>query len=68
MNIVTNIGTIWCIVVIPKDTQFITLTLRNLAATYGVPEHMPIKETDPQKPINPYGLSKLMMEEMMDSH
>ena len=27
--------------------------------------HMPIKETDPQKPINPYGLSKLMMEEMM---
>ncbi|MGM9891895.1 UDP-glucose 4-epimerase GalE [Limosilactobacillus sp.] len=41
------------------------IVFSSTAATYGVPEHMPIKETDPQKPINPYGLSKLMMEKMM---
>ena len=41
------------------------IVFSSTAATYGIPEHMPIKETDPQKPINPYGLSKLMMEEMM---
>ena len=41
------------------------IVFSSTAATYGIPEHMPIKETDPQKPINPYGLSKLMMEHMM---
>ena len=41
------------------------IVFSSTAATYGTPEHMPIKETDPQKPINPYGLSKLMMEKMM---
>ncbi len=41
------------------------IVFSSTAATYGTPETMPIKETDPQKPINPYGLSKLMMEQMM---
>ena len=31
-------------------------------ATYGVPEAVPIVETNPQHPINPYGRSKLMVE------
>ena len=48
------------------DIKYIVFS--STAATYGVPEHMPIKETDPQKPINPYGLSKLMMEEMMEHY
>ena len=41
------------------------IVFSSTAATYGTPEHMPIKETDLQKPINPYGLSKLMMERLM---
>lgn len=45
------------------DIKYIVFS--STAATYGVPENMPIKETDPQNPINPYGLSKLMMEKMM---
>ncbi len=32
------------------------------AATYGMPETVPVTELDPQKPINPYGESKLMFE------
>lgn len=31
-------------------------------ATYGVPEKLPITETNVQDPINPYGRSKLMVE------
>jgi len=32
------------------------------AATYGIPERMPVTEDTPQKPINPYGASKLAVE------
>jgi len=35
------------------------------AATYGLPEESPIKETTPQIPINPYGESKLFFERML---
>jgi UDP-glucose 4-epimerase len=35
------------------------------AATYGIPEESPVKETTPQRPINPYGMSKLMTEYML---
>ena len=48
-----------------RDHNIKYIVFSSTAATYGVPEHMPIKETDPQNPINPYGLSKLMMEKMM---
>ena len=48
-----------------RDHNIKYIVFSSTAATYGVPEHMPIKETDPQNPINPYGLSKLRMEKMM---
>jgi UDP-glucose 4-epimerase len=35
------------------------------AATYGIPQRVPIDEEDPQEPINPYGASKLMTERML---
>ena len=35
------------------------------AATYGVPETSPISEDSPKSPINPYGWSKLMTEQML---
>jgi UDP-glucose 4-epimerase len=35
------------------------------AATYGIPEHSPVREDMPTLPINPYGLSKLMTEYML---
>ncbi|OWK47031.1 UDP-glucose 4-epimerase GalE [Fimbriiglobus ruber] len=34
-------------------------------ATYGVPETVPITETTPQAPINPYGNTKLAFEKML---
>jgi len=35
------------------------------AATYGDPERVPIPESHPQKPVNPYGESKLMIERIL---
>ncbi|MHA6332712.1 UDP-glucose 4-epimerase GalE [Qipengyuania sp. CAU 1752] len=35
------------------------------AATYGVPETSPVTEDTPRQPINPYGWSKLMTEQML---
>ena len=35
------------------------------AATYGEPEVSPVSEDCPQRPINPYGMSKLMTEHML---
>jgi len=35
-------------------------------AVYGEPETVPIAETAPRQPVNPYGASKLMMEQAME--
>jgi UDP-glucose 4-epimerase len=34
-------------------------------ATYGEPQQIPIPECHPQNPINPYGMSKLMVEKIL---
>lgn len=34
-------------------------------AVYGVPDRLPIVEDLPKRPINPYGMSKLMVEHML---
>jgi len=34
-------------------------------ATYGIPETVPIDELAPQKPVNPYGESKLIFEKVL---
>src|SRR3546814_20254220 len=36
------------------------------AATYGVPAERPVKESTPKRPINHYGMSKLMPELMLE--
>ena len=41
------------------------LVFSSTCATFGVPERMPIDETLPQRPINPYGESKLMFEKIL---
>lgn len=41
------------------------LVFSSSCATYGVPVKIPITEEHPQRPINPYGLSKLIVEQML---
>ena len=41
------------------------IVFSSTAATYGMPKNVPIKETEPTIPINPYGESKLMFEKVL---
>ena len=41
------------------------LLFSSTAAVYGAPQRVPIEEDDPKAPINPYGASKLMTEQML---
>lgn len=38
------------------------------AATFGIPEYTPIDELHSQKPINPYGMTKLMIENIFKDY
>jgi UDP-glucose 4-epimerase len=42
------------------------LVFSSTAAVYGTPERTPIEETDPLRPTNVYGESKLLVERMLD--
>jgi UDP-arabinose 4-epimerase len=44
------------------------IVFSSTCATYGVPESVPIRETTPQNPINPYGASKLMIERVLKDY
>jgi UDP-glucose-4-epimerase GalE len=41
------------------------MVFSSTAATYGIPEQLPMTEEHPQKPVNPYGESKLFIEKML---
>ena len=42
-----------------------TIVFSSTCATYGNPVRVPIDETHPQAPVNPYGESKLMVEKLL---
>jgi UDP-glucose 4-epimerase len=48
-----------------KEVGIGRLVFSSTCATYGVPERVPITEETPQRPINPYGRSKLAVEWML---
>lgn len=51
-----------------RATGVRNIILSSSCATYGVPETLPISESEPQAPINPYGRSKLMMEHIVEDY
>jgi UDP-arabinose 4-epimerase len=44
------------------------IVFSSTCATYGIPDTVPISEDTPQKPINPYGASKLMIERVLSDY
>ena len=46
----------------------LNFVLSSTAAVYGEPEKVPIHEDDKKSPINPYGLSKYMVEQALESY
>jgi UDP-glucose 4-epimerase len=51
-----------------RDAGVRRLVFSSTCATYGEPQQVPIPETHPQSPTNPYGWSKLIMERIMESY
>jgi UDP-glucose-4-epimerase GalE len=52
-------------------TAMLKAGIRNIvfsstAAVYGMPERIPIQESEPYAPVNAYGASKVMVEQMLD--
>lgn len=48
-----------------KEAGIDKFVFSSTCATYGVPETIPIPEDHPQNPINPYGMTKLMVEHIL---
>jgi len=45
--------------------QSIPVVFSSSCASYGIPDWIPISEKHPQRPINPYGYSKLFVERLL---
>jgi len=44
------------------------IVFSSTCATYGNPEYVPIDEKHPQTPINPYGMTKFMIEKILQDY
>ncbi len=44
------------------------IVLSSTCAVYGIPDGLPVCVTDATRPVNPYGASKLMAEQLMADH
>ena len=60
-----NVGSTICLLNAMKQNNACDLIFSSTCATYGNPQTIPITESHPQEPINPYGRSKLMIEQMI---
>jgi UDP-arabinose 4-epimerase len=44
------------------------IVFSSTAAVYGNPQHTPMAEDHPKQPVNPYGVSKLMVEQLLECY
>lgn len=63
-NLCSTVNLINCM--IRNDVK--TFVFSSTCATYGDPEYTPIDEKHPQNPINPYGKTKLMVEQVLKDY
>jgi UDP-glucose-4-epimerase GalE len=57
-NFVNTLGLLECL----RRNGIGRFVFSSTCATYGIPRQVPITEDEPQKPINPYGFTKLAVE------
>ena len=50
------------------DNNVKKIVFSSTAAVYGEPKYVPIDENHPKNPINPYGQTKLIIEQIMDDY
>jgi UDP-glucose 4-epimerase len=44
------------------------MVFSSTCATYGIPQRTPITEDTPQQPVNPYGFTKFVIEQVMEDY
>lgn len=62
-----NVGKTVQLLMAMRDAGVQRFVFSSTCATYGIPETMPMTERLPQKPINPYGQTKLDIETLLRS-
>jgi UDP-glucose-4-epimerase GalE len=60
-----NVGGTLALLRVMREAGVDKLVFSSTAAVYGDPEVTPIPESHPLRPVNPYGRSKLMVEEIL---
>lgn len=60
-----NVGGMLSLLNACNDAGVKTFVLSSSCATYGIPDKIPVTESTAQHPINPYGQTKLMCEQML---
>lgn len=61
----TNVGGTLALLEAMRSAGVNRIVFSSTCATYGEPDQLPITETTPQRPINPYGFTKLAVERML---
>jgi len=64
-NLVATLALLEAVLDTPSVKAFVQ---SSTAAVYGTPETSPIDETHPCRPVNPYGESKLAIEQVLDAY
>ena len=60
-NVISSLN----LLTVMQENDVKKIVFSSTAATYGIPDSIPIKETDNTAPINPYGETKLAVEKML---
>ena len=60
-----NVGGARCVFRAALDAGIRQVVFSSTCAVYGIPAEQPIRESTPKAPINPYGRSKLMAEQIL---
>lgn len=64
----TNVASTLTLLDVMRAHGVDNIVFSSTCATYGLPERIPIGEDTQQRPVNPYGWSKLMVERILADH
>ena len=63
-----NLGSTLALLEAMRAAAVGSIVFSSTAAVYGEPEHIPVTETDPVRPANPYGATKAAVDEVLHEY
>jgi len=61
-----NVGGTICLLEAMREEEIFTLVFSSSATVYGVPQRLPLSEDHPRSATNPYGRTKLIVEDILE--